>query len=142
METVMTTPALFEVLEQASKVKNKDERAAFLKQYDSKPLRDLLKAALDPNVKWNLPEGTPPFKRGEEINSHNVLSYEMRKIYIFIEGYCPPNINKIRREQLFIQMLESVHPKDADLLIAAKDKKLPYKGITADVVNNAFPGLV
>jgi hypothetical protein len=42
---------------------------------------------------------------------------------------------------LFINMLESLHPKDAELIIAAKDKKLP-KGITKKVVNLAFPRLI
>jgi hypothetical protein len=39
-------------------------------------------------------------------------------------------------------MLESVHPKDALILLAMKEKKLPYKGITKALIQKAFPGLV
>ena len=43
---------------------------------------------------------------------------------------------------LFIEMLESVAPADAKLLCAIKEKKLPWKGITPEIVNEAFPGLL
>jgi hypothetical protein len=41
---------------------------------------------------------------------------------------------------LFISLLESLYPKDAELLIAVKDKKV--EGLTLDTVNTAFPGLI
>jgi hypothetical protein len=53
-----------------------------------------------------------------------------------------PNLKPIKREQIFIQMLEAVSADDAQLLIAMKDKKSPYKNITKDIVNEAFPGLL
>ena len=46
----------------------------------------------------------------------------------------------LKRETLFIGLLESIDPEDAKVLLAAKDKKL--KGITAAIVNEAFPGLI
>jgi hypothetical protein len=48
----------------------------------------------------------------------------------------------VKREALFIQFLEGVDPKDALLIVSAKDKKLPYKGITAKIINQAYPGLI
>jgi len=39
-------------------------------------------------------------------------------------------------------MLESIHPGDAKLLIAIKDRKWPYENITRDVVDSAFPLLI
>jgi hypothetical protein len=53
-----------------------------------------------------------------------------------------PNLNAIKREQIFIQMLESINADDAELLVAMKDKKSPYKNITKDIVVEAFPGLI
>lgn len=47
-----------------------------------------------------------------------------------------------RREQLFIQFIEGLEPEDAKLMCSVKDKKIPYKGITAKLVNTAFPGLI
>jgi hypothetical protein len=69
------------------------------------------------------------------------LFAEIRRLYLFLKGG-NPNLTKLRRETLFIELLESVHPSDAKILIAIKDKKLPYKGLTAKLVKEAFPGLI
>jgi hypothetical protein len=51
-----------------------------------------------------------------------------------------PDLKKHQRENLFIGLLESLHPKDAELLIAVKDKKV--EGLNVDIINTAFPGLI
>jgi hypothetical protein len=51
-----------------------------------------------------------------------------------------PELGKVKRERLFIGLLETMYPKDAQLLIAVKDRKVT--GIDAEVVNLAFPGLI
>ena len=53
-----------------------------------------------------------------------------------------PNLKQVKREQMFIELLENVAPADAKMLCAIKDKKLPFKGITEDMVREAFPGLL
>jgi hypothetical protein len=60
---------------------------------------------------------------------------------LFIEGG-NPNLTPLKRESLFIGLIESIDPEDAKVLLAAKDKKLPVKGITSTIVNEAFPGLI
>ncbi len=62
-------------------------------------------------------------------------------MYLFLEGG-NDNLTPLRREQLFISLLESIDKEDAKLMLAAKDKKIPYKGITTKLVNTAFPGLI
>jgi hypothetical protein len=70
-----------------------------------------------------------------------MLYTEIRRLYLFVEGG-NPNLSKLRREMLYIQLLESVDPNDAKLLNYVKDKKLPFRGITAKIVNQAFPNLL
>ena len=53
-----------------------------------------------------------------------------------------PNLKPLRREFLFIQLLESIDSEDAKLLLSVKDKKLPFKGITEKIVRQAFPDLL
>ena len=53
-----------------------------------------------------------------------------------------PIFKQVKREQLFIELLENVTPADAKLLCAIKDKKLPWKGIDESMVREAFPGLL
>jgi len=51
------------------------------------------------------------------------------------------NVHQIKRESLFIDLLESIHPEEAKLVCSVKDKKIPYKGITKKLVKEALPNL-
>jgi hypothetical protein len=133
--------ALFQVLQQASEISGTNAKVEFLRQHDSNPLKMLLKYALDPNIEWDLPDTDPPYKPCPYPAQETRLIAESRRLYLFIKGG-NPNLNKIKREALYIELLESVHPDDAKLLNAAKNKKIPYKGITPKLVNEAFPGLI
>jgi len=130
-----------EILIKASKLSKNQEKIDFLRQNYSQPLGTVIKYMLDPNVKFALPEGAPPYKKNDLTGQETRLYSEVRKLYLFLEG-CPKNINKIRREALFIEMLENVDPNDAELLVAMKDKKLPYKGLSVKLVKEAYPGLI
>jgi hypothetical protein len=70
-----------------------------------------------------------------------MLYSEYKKFYIFIEGSCP-NLRQARRELLFVQFLESLHPGDAALMAMVKDKQLPYPNITPELVDEAYPRLL
>ena len=130
-----------EFLEKVGKLKKKEEKIAALQHNDSFVIRTILQGAFDPKIKWALPEGTPPYKPSELVDQENVLIRECRRLVHFVEGG-NPGLKQLRRETLFVEMLESVAPKDAILLCAIKDKKLPFKGITVDIVKEAFPGLI
>lgn len=132
--------AIFEILEEASKIKSVQERALFLRKHDSQTLRMILEGVFNPTINWLLPKGSPPYKQNEITGSETLLYNFSRKLYLFVEGG-NPNLKPMRREFLFIEMLESVHPKDAELLIAMKDKTMPYKGITKSVLKQAFPDM-
>jgi hypothetical protein len=91
-----------------------------------------------------LPEGDPPFKRtGVPLGLADTNLYkEMRRMYTWINP--PENLNKIKKETLFIQLLESINEKEAVLLCAVKDKDLTrlYPSMTYSFVSEAFPGLL
>jgi len=130
-----------ELLEKVSKVEKKEEKIELLRKNDSSAIRTVLKYALDPTIKWALPSGEPPYKVCPYLDQENMLYSEARRLYLFIEGG-NTNLNKLKREALFIGLLESLAPADAKLLCSAKDKKLPYKGINVKLVNEAYPGLI
>lgn len=113
----------------------------FLQANNSAPLQEILKNAFDATVEFILPEGAPPYKENPYPGQETRLYSETRRLYIFKKGQAP-NLKAIKREQLFIEILESIHPDDAKLLIAMKDKKLSLRLIDAEVVNRAFPGLI
>jgi len=130
-----------EILEKASQMTDRRERIVFLQKNSSVPLHTVLQGAFDPRIKWLLPEGEPPYKPNDLVDQQHVFFSECRKMYLFVEGG-NNDLKPLRREALFVQMLERVDPKDAKLLLAIKDKHMPYPGITEDVIREAFPGLL
>ena len=129
-----------EILDQVGKAKTKDKKVSILKQNNSDALRMVIKASFDPVIVWDLPEGTPPYEKNEapEGTEHTMLIQEARKLYHFIKG--ANNLERNKREQMFVQMLEGLHSGEAEVLVSAKDKKLhqKYKGLSANVVKEAF----
>lgn len=130
-----------EILKRASKIEDEVGRIHWLRQNYNPTLQMILQYAYDPRVVWLLPEGAPPYKPNDLVDQHHRLYTEARKLYLFIEGG-NPGLKPLRREQLFIELLEVVDPEDAKLLLAVKDKTIPYPGITKELINKAFPGIV
>lgn len=130
-----------EILEKASQITDRVERISFLQKNSSLPLHTVLQGAFDPRIKWLLPEGEPPYKPNDLVDQQHVFFSECRKMYLFVEGG-NNDLKQLRRETLFVELLERVDPKDAKLLLAIKDKHMPYPGVTEDVIKEAFPGLL
>ena len=135
------TLTFHEIFTKVNNAKDKPKKIEVLKRYDTKELRQILKAAFDPNIKWLIPEGEPPFEKNDAPvgTEHTYLKSEAHRLYHFIEGG-NSNITQSKREMMFIQMLEGLHESEARLVIAAKDKRLHqvYKGLSKDVVKEAF----
>lgn len=125
----MATKYLTEILDEI----NKDQNAC-AKYRSNAALRFIFQYAFIPEQKFDLPEGDPPFNAdaGPLGMSPANLMMETKKLYIFTKA---KQLSKVRKEQLFIQLLENVHPSEAKLLLAVKDQKLDviYKNITADL---------
>jgi hypothetical protein len=91
----------------------------------------------------SLPPGEPPFKKfnTEGKDKPEELRFMYPKFRNFVKA-ASPNLNQFKRETVFIDLLESVHPEDAVLFCNAKDKNLKYKYITKTLVKAAFPNLI
>jgi hypothetical protein len=133
--------AIYEILQNASKLTKKEEKIQYLRNNYNPVLGNILKYTFDNQFIWDLPPGDPPYKPCEYPDSHGMLYTEARKLYLFLRGG-NPNLTPFKRETLFINLLETVHPEDAKLLLSVKDKKLPYKGLTLNLIKEAYPGLI
>tara|TARA_B110000858_G_scaffold149090_1_gene169506 strand:+ start:250 stop:744 length:495 start_codon:yes stop_codon:yes gene_type:complete len=135
------TLSFAEIFSKVSKIKSKKEKVSFLKHYQTDALRMVVKSSFDPKIVWALPEGEVPFRPNDapEGTEHSNLSYEARKLYHYIQGG-NPILTQSKRESMFVALLESLHPDEADILVAAKDKMLhqKYKGLSKNVVMEAF----
>lgn len=128
------------ILKKAGEIKDFQERKDYLLANDSNALRALLKCAYDPKLKFLLPEGKVPYKPSEFDRLEGRIQNEVKKFYLYLEGGA--NLEQIKRERLFIDMMESIDPEDAELLVSIKDKKMPIKGITKTLVERTYPGLI
>ena len=90
-----------------------------------------------------LPEGSPPYKVDEapDDSSWSDLHREYKMFAYFFKGPYS-SMKQSKRESMFVQLLEKLHPSEAALVCAAKDKSIKYKGITKIMIKDAFPNLL
>lgn len=132
------------ILREADSQPNDADRALYLRDNDSDPLRILLKVVFDEKIIFDLPEGNPPYRPNNMPDAESILYREVPKLYYYIKDvYKPTNLNGWHQKKvgMFIDLLERLDPEDAELMLAIKSKKLPYKNISMNVVLKAFPDI-
>ena len=165
-------PLAFEVLDLVSKQRTKAKKIEVLKKYEDLSIKIILIWNFDESVISMLPQGDVPYSRFEDQNVNkgtfsNKLTEEVRRMYesgsfsmgssdkqgrttirresksfyYFIKGG-NDGLSTIRRETLFINILEGLHPLEAEILCLVKDKKLSDKyKITKEIVAEAYPDI-
>ena len=163
-------PLAFEVLDLVSKQRTKAKKIEVLKIYEDISLKIILIWNFD--VQSVLPPGDVPYSGYDDQNTysgtlstkiteevrrmhetgsfslgssdqqgHTTIRRESKHFYHFVQGGNPA-MNMIRRETMFINILEGLHPLEAEIVTLCKDKRLGevYK-ITKDVVAEAYPDI-
>ena len=166
-------PFVFEVLDLVSKQKTKAKKLEVLRKYDEFHLRTIFLWNFDTVIQSVLPEGDVPYqsygdqtsysgslstKMGEDIRAmHETGSFsmgvsdqqgrttirrEVKNFYHFVKGG-NDGMNNMRRESMFINILQGLHPLEAEIVCLVKDKKLSDKyKITREIVEEAYPDIV
>ena len=132
---------LTEILQKVSSAKTKKEKIDLLQEYNNDGLRAVLIINFDESLKFLLPEGEVPFKPNDAPagTEHTRLDHEYRGLYRYFKGG-DSTLKGMRREQLFVQLLEGLHEDEANLLVSACNKDIQSKyRITKAVVAEAFP---
>ena len=140
----MSTQTFDSIFKKVEEAKTKKEKLQILKNNSSPVLKQILGLTYDPRVEWLLPEGTPPYTPlPNDADAEITLQYASRQFYLFVKGNSETqrNLKQLKRESLFIQLLESVNPAEVKILLGMKERKLPYKGVTRKLVAEAFPNL-
>lgn len=165
-------PLAFEVLDAVSRQRTKAKKVELLRQHSYPELKMLLIWGYDESIITELPEGDVPYGDPEDqlkyngtlsenisdksrdmyargnfslgnvdSNARTTIRAQAKNFYHFIRGG-NPGLNKMRRESMFINLLQALHPLEAELVVLAKDKKISdtYK-ITQEVVAEAFPDI-
>ncbi len=132
-----------EILEHVSKQRSAAKKVDALKEYRNDALTAILIWNFDETVQSLLPEGEVPFNKNEVPvgTDHTSLRREWKNLYHFIKGG-NDKLSKTRRESMFIQMLEGLHPEEAGIICLVKDKNLETKyKLTQEQVAKAFPDI-
>jgi len=171
-ETLPNNPLSFEVLDLVSRQRSNAKKVEVLKKYEDPSLKALLIWNFDESVISMLPDGPVPYsgydeqttysgslttKISEEVRKmhetgsfslgssdkqgHTTIRREFKNFYHFIKGG-NDGMNNIRRETMFINILEGLHPLEAEIICLVKDKKLEEKyKITKNIVSEAYPDI-
>lgn len=131
-----------EVFELLRKTKSKKEKVKILQDNNSGALQDICRGVFDHRIVWKLPnESDPPYNPSTASSVPASLLKETAKLAFFVQGGRGANLSQVRREQMFIQLLEGIHPEDAKIILKTI-KKQPPDGLTEASVREAFPNLL
>ena len=133
---------MHEVLQKVSNAKTKKEKIKLLQEYNTNALRMILIINFDDSVVSMLPPGNVPYTPNEAPagTEHTMLEKEARLLHHFFKG--GSNVSQVKREQMFVQMLEGLNAGEADALIKAKDKQIGKRWkITKACVSEAYPSI-
>ena len=136
-------PFVHEILELVDSQRTKAKKIEILQEYDDLALKAILIWNFDPTAISVLPEGPVPYKENEVPvgTDHTSLRREWKNLYHFVKGG-NDRLSAIRRETMFVQMLEGLHPEEAKIVCLVKDKDLESKyKITYDIVQQAYPDI-
>jgi len=140
------TVGMAEALTTARKTKNvtqKIEALQALSEETKAQLHSVFQLTYNSHISWLLPPGTPPYRPLDpDLDQEGRLIAELKNFSYFIANDgkpVQPDAKQMRREQLFIRILESIEPEDAELVIQMKEREI--RGVSKNVVQKAFPEL-
>jgi hypothetical protein len=135
--------SVFAILEQCNLVENDEKAAHGLKHYAERngAVLPVLQWIFDKNIESRLPEGKTPYTPNPapaDDLTESSLRFEFKKFKYFVND----ELQELKREAMWIELLESIPTKEAEMIDLVKDKKNPFKRITKDLVDIAFPEVI
>lgn len=137
---------VYEIFNLVQAASSDEDRIKILQDNNCLAIRDVLRAAFDDSIVFTLPPGTPEYKDSlsKEGISPTTLMRSTRDFTYFVKRGKGDALKPAKRETLFLRLLEGIHPWDAKIVIAMKDKKLQeeYPALTKDLVKAVWPKLI
>lgn len=132
-----------EILQKVSDSGSVKERVKILQEYPSFALKTILQVNFRDDITFDFPDGAPPYR--EDLGVAGKQTQSIEKAIRRLSNCVAQNtkVSKLKKEKIFIGLLETVHPEDAKLIIAMKDKNIKslYNGVTVSTVSKAYPDL-
>ena len=137
---------LYEIFDEFELASNNRERFAILVKYNSQTLMEVLKMTFHPDFQWKVEELPENYKIPSDVLpgiEYDNLNSQLRRLYMFRKG--DPTAEKLtekRRNELLIQMLESMEPRNAEVILGIFQKDQNVKGLTYNFVKEAYTNLL
>ena len=135
-------PELFEIINEIELTK---DIVSTLKKYGNQysSFTDYLRCVFDDKVKFLLPDGKPPYTPSNPSSVPSTWHKKHMDLRYFVEiGGGANDMSQVKRESMFIQLLESIHPEDAVIVCKMVEKKTTSKKLTKTAVMEALPDLI
>jgi len=132
-----------EIFSAVSSERTKAKKLEILRNYNENFIKAVLIWNFDETIISVLPDGEVPIepKENAEKNPDTNIRKEWNKFYNFVKGG-NDGMNRLKKETMFINMLEQMHPGEAEVICLAKDKKLDTKyKLTRELVSEAYPDI-
>lgn len=137
---------LYEVFDEFEKAKTKKERMEIIGKNLSKTLVDVLKFTFHPDMRWKVKELPENYRIPNDVLpglTYDSLNSQLRRIYIFAEGNeTAEALTEKRRNDLLFQLLNSLEPREAEILMGIFRKDQGVKGLDYKFVKEAFPQML
>lgn len=130
-----------EVFASLKQKRKKADKVQFLKDNENWALKDIIRGSMDPTIEWDLPGGDVPYTPCSAETPPSTILRENTKFAYLVKGGKGKDLPAYKRENIFLGILEGIHPEDAALLVDMINKVTP-KNITRPIVEEAFPGLL
>lgn len=136
---------MYEIFDEFEEASSKKEKMKVIEQNLSKALHDVLLLTFHPQYEWlvkDIPENyrVPDTKPGI---SFCQIGTELRKLYLFQKGHpTAETLTPRKQNELLIQLLESLEPREAEVIIGIFKKDQGVKGLTYKFVKEAFPNML
>ena len=133
---------VFEILERFENITSKNERVAYLREQSIPALKDVVRGCFDESLEFVLPAGTPPYTPNRPESTPSSLRKLHRQFGDYVRGARSAGIAQFKIERKFVQLLESIHPSDALLVLKMINKEQPAKYLTRNLAIEVWPGLI
>ena len=137
---------IYEVFDEFEVAKSKKDKMKVIENNLSKTLVEVLQYTFHPDIKWKVTEVPENYKGNLDSKpgiSNCQLSTEIRKLYLFQKGNANAEALTPRKQnELLIQLLESIEPREAEIIFGIFKKDQGVKGLDYKFVKEAFPDLL
>jgi len=132
-----------EILDKVAEATTRADKIKILqKERNNWAMKDILRGTFDDAVQWLLPGGSVPYEPAPLDLYPTEWAQHNKKLALFTKGGTGEQMYAVKREKLFLDIIETVHPRHAELIVGMINKKMPIKGITKKLTQEAFPDLI